>query len=95
MTAASSVRVPGHELQAEGAPFRSDPKGANITEGRRRWRLVTTSDPKGVGVCSCGAFSPTGLSGRGRKQWHREHKATVIADTAKAIKNRSEPIPGD
>lgn len=75
----TSQRVPGHELQREGMPFVSTPNGAALTAGRRRWKQVRMGDPKGVGICSCGAFSPTGLSTRGRKQWHRDHKDAVLA----------------
>jgi hypothetical protein len=64
------ARVPGHELQHDGAPHDDD--GRVIPPGTR-----TSGD--GRARCSCGTSSQVMVSGTRRRQWHREHKAQVIA----------------
>jgi hypothetical protein len=68
---ATSARVPGHTLIAEGAPFA-------VVGGAR----TTRTNPMGTGgsgrgLCTCGEWSPMLDSSTQRKQWHREHKAAV------------------
>lgn len=69
---ATSARVPGHTLWYEGAPHDDN--------GRRRGWQGTHG--QGRGVCSCGERSDVLTSGYQRKQWHREHKAAVLAAQA-------------
>lgn len=68
----TSVRVPGHTLIAEGSAH--DANSKRITG---RW---STTDGPGRGLCSCGALSDEKPSRRWRRDWHREHKAQVLAN---------------
>lgn len=60
----TTLRITGHALIAEGKVL-----------GEYRYGVGGV----GVGGCSCGARSPELPSGNARKQWHREHKAAVLA----------------
>lgn len=62
------ARLAGHELRHDGAPH--DAEGRVIPPG-----TITGGD--GRALCSCGASSQVMVSGTRRRQWHREHKATV------------------
>lgn len=62
-------RVSGHELQREGQPIEA-PLYTRGTGG------------KGRAKCSCGAKSPVLPSANKRKEWHRQHKADVLAEAA-------------
>jgi hypothetical protein len=64
------TRVPGHELRHDGAPHDDD--GHVIPPGTRTGGL-------GRARCTCGALSQVTVSATRRRQWHREHKAQVIA----------------
>jgi hypothetical protein len=65
------IRLKGHNLIGEGAPF-------NEFGARKGTSWVRTS---GVGraKCSCGALSDELDSANKRKQWHRDHKAEIRA----------------
>jgi len=62
-----SNRVSGHTLRCEGAAF--DEKGRRIS-----WR---TTGGEGRAKCSCGELSHVMFSANRRKQWHRDHKASL------------------
>jgi hypothetical protein len=66
--AKTNTRVPGHELQGEGAPHAP---GARRGTHVRQARGVAGT---GYGLCTCGARSPLLDSGAKRKAWHRQHK---------------------
>ena len=68
----TTARVPGHELRAEGA--------AHVDRCGRPYRESMRLGGTGFAVCSCGARSETLDSNPKRKQWHREHKAAVLAE---------------
>ena len=69
-TPSTSARVDGHRLLSEGAPH--DDRGKRIG-------YYGTSAGTGRALCGCGAKSPNLPSSPKRKQWHREHKAEVLA----------------
>ncbi len=83
-TAWTSEPVRGHGLLAEGEGH-IEVNGTtgyfSETDDGRKWRLRSSGAEReiSVGLCRCGAVSPPGLSNNGRKRWHREHKAAVIA----------------
>lgn len=60
------LRVSGHELVDEGAPFSLD--------GWAYWPRRGT----GHGKCRCGLLSPELPSEAARKRWHRQHKEEVL-----------------
>lgn len=69
--AVPSVRLSGHELLSEGAPF--------VKEGRHSHlaRSSYGTGGTGRGKCSCGALSEVLDSGTKRKAWHRGHKDEI------------------
>ena len=64
------MRVRGHGLQNEGAPYLADESGGWSRVGLR-WMGVSGT---GRGICSCGKASPIFDSAHQRKKWHRAHK---------------------
>ena len=68
-------RLAGHSLQNEGAAF-------VVNEERRVVRAWPGRgiSGRGRGLCSCGALSEMLDSGYARRNWHREHKAEVLAE---------------
>lgn len=60
-------RIPGHALQHEGA--------AHVVNERQQ--VVRVRHRYGRGLCECGELSGMLDSGRQRKQWHRDHKASL------------------
>lgn len=70
---ATSARVPGHTLVAEGAAF--DERKQRKDFGHRFY----TTDGPGRALCSCGDLSDELPSRRYRREWHREHKAAVLS----------------
>jgi hypothetical protein len=68
------VRLRGHTLRDEGAAFEADPTVIS------RVRRVTwnTTGGHGFGLCSCGAKSPVLGTGQARKDWHRDHKRSLV-----------------
>lgn len=66
-----NVRLSGHTLRYEGAPFHWQ-----VPYGWRRLNERGTAG-RGVGMCSCGAHSSTLDSGQQRKAWHRDHKEAL------------------
>ena len=67
------MRVKGHWLMNEGAPHDDDGVRMKATLGR--W----STSGEGRAKCSCGELSEVLPSGSRRQQWHREHKAEVVA----------------
>lgn len=61
------MRVAGHELRMEGAPFND--------AGVWNWPYRRTGP--GRGLCSCGDLSEELPSAAARKRWHRAHKEQV------------------
>lgn len=57
--------VPGHVLKNEG----------------RVWGGLAWGSGPGLGRCLCGATSETLTTNAARQQWHREHKAEILAGT--------------
>lgn len=84
MTAA--VRVPGHTLVAEGAPF---------DHLRRRYSSILGGvGGAGHAKCSCGQFSPAPIpSAYQRKQWHRDHKIIALTEQPPGAPTMSSPMP--
>lgn len=68
------VRIPGHGLRDEGAPFVVN-QFQNIVPA---WEDNTGVAGYGRGVCQCGKYSPLLESAYQRKQWHREHKQEIL-----------------
>ena len=81
---AAALRVPGHALDSEGAPF-SSPGCRNgscvgiprVMKLNQYWGSVGGD---GHGKCSCGAESDHLASGAARRAWHREHKRQVAEE---------------
>jgi len=69
----TNVLVPGHTLEGHGEPY--EKIGFDVASV---WSRVVASQ-RGRGVSSCGSASPVLLSRAHREQWHREHKAEVLA----------------
>jgi len=61
----SAVLVPGHVLKNEG----------------RVWSGLAWGTGPGVGRCLCGATSEQVTTNAARQEWHRHHKAEVLART--------------
>lgn len=70
-------RVPGHALQAEGAPH--DPDGKRLTG-----IFGSGTGGPGYALCECGAMSELRLNtAAARYRWHRRHKFdAVVANNA-------------
>ncbi len=60
--------VKGHALLHEGAPYDNS--------GKRIYRYG--SGGEGRAKCECGAMSESTPSLKRRKEWHRDHKETVL-----------------
>jgi hypothetical protein len=76
MSVGTSRPVSGHGLRGEGIGYE------RVTwSGHERW-LVASDQRAAVAICRCGEVSPPLPSTRARKQWHREHKAEVLAGRA-------------
>lgn len=71
---ATSALVPGHTLVAEGRGHEQ----VRVHIDTLVWRPMYFTRT-GRGMCSCGATSQVLRSTGRRKQWHREHKAEVLA----------------
>lgn len=70
----NSTRLSGHELESEGAPYRT------IVGLKKPFKAnVTGTGGMGFGLCSCGARSGDLMSGNKRKAWHRAHKEEIRA----------------
>jgi hypothetical protein len=63
------IRVRGHGLISEGAPYDAD--------GQRIWVHGLGHGGAGRGKCSCGALSPGLSSQPQRRQWHDQHKRDI------------------
>jgi len=70
----TSALVRGHTLVGEGKAYEQ----VLVHIDTLVWQQVLASRT-GQGVCSCGAASQVLRSTGRRKQWHREHKAEVLA----------------
>jgi hypothetical protein len=69
------VRLAGHTLVSEGAPFeRVVDEYARVVARRLNHGGVSG---QGRALCSCKAMSDVLPTGGARKQWHRDHKAEV------------------
>ncbi len=68
------MRLAGHSLINEGAAFKYD--STLISKARRV--IWNTTGGEGFGLCSCGAKSPVLGSGQARKDWHRDHKRSLV-----------------
>lgn len=64
------IRLAGHALQAEGAPYDLNEDGGLSRTGLN-WNLTSGA---GRALCECGAYSEVLPSSTQRKQWHRDHK---------------------
>ncbi|UFU14610.1 hypothetical protein LQK89_02610 [Curtobacterium sp. C1] len=72
----NSTRLADHELASEGAPYRPGTRRGQHTRARDLGTYTVAGT--GYALCSCGAHSDVLTSGRQRKAWHREHKASVL-----------------
>ena len=71
----TSALVRGHTLRSEGKPH----KVLVTTESGTKIAQRIYDSKAGRGLCSCQALSDLLPSDGRRKQWHREHKAQVLA----------------
>lgn len=63
-----SASIKGHALQDEGAAY---------VVNERQQIVRARYGSYGRGLCECGEMSDMLDSGRQRKQWHRDHKASL------------------
>ena len=82
-SAPPAARLRGHALRSEGQPYKiivATDLGRPIAEREHYSNL-------GRALCSCGALSDRLSTDGRRKQWHRDHKASLRAA-------RSDATPG-
>lgn len=68
------VRVEGHDLIGEGAPYKT--RAGKAVPARAGWRSGGT-DGRGFCVCSCGERSTVMRTGADRREWHRAHRFKI------------------
>lgn len=85
------MRLAGHELQREGAPY--------VKQGRRTFLANPTSwstSGQGRALCSCGWTSPVLNTGAARKAAHRSHKREMaeVQESGWSVESVSKAMEG-
>lgn len=80
------MRLAGHGLRDRGAAYTApDCRGCAVTHGPGESRRAIYWPREGHGSCRCGALSWHLDTNAERQEWHRQHKETIAAGTAKSV----------